>query len=61
MAEQANKAVYESRPWLKYYLEGVLADVDIPEISVVDDFNQSNAVECLLYVGDIGNARRIAK
>ena len=41
MAEQSNKAAYEARPWLKFYLKDVPADVDIPEISVVDDFNQS--------------------
>jgi len=38
---QSNKAVYESRPWLKYYLKGVQSDVEIPQISVVDDFNES--------------------
>ena len=40
MADQPNKAVYESRPWLKFYLKDVPADVDIPEMSVVEDFNE---------------------
>lgn len=41
MSDQSNKAVYESRPWLKFYLKGVPADFEIPQISVVDDFNES--------------------
>ena len=34
------KDKYLERPWLKFYLEGVPADVDIPEESVVDNFNE---------------------
>ncbi|MBM3173205.1 MAG: AMP-binding protein, partial [Chloroflexi bacterium] len=41
MSDQSNKAIYESRPWLKFYLEGVPADVEIPQMSVVDDFDES--------------------
>lgn len=41
MSDQSNKAVYESRPWLKFYLKGVPADFEIPQISVVDDFDES--------------------
>ena len=35
-----NKAKYEARPWLKFYLEGVPSDIEIPEESVVDNFNR---------------------
>ncbi|MBM4452484.1 MAG: long-chain fatty acid--CoA ligase, partial [Chloroflexi bacterium] len=41
MSDQSSKAIYESRPWLKFYLEGVPADVEIPQMSVVDDFDES--------------------
>jgi len=41
VSDQSNKAIYESRPWLKFYLEGVPADVEIPQMSVVDDFDES--------------------
>jgi len=37
----ANKAKYESRPWLKFYLKEVPADVKIPEKSVVQTFDES--------------------
>ena len=35
------KTKYESRPWLKFYLEEVQADVDIPEQSVVETFDEA--------------------
>ena len=34
------KAAYEARPWLKFYVEGVPPDVDIPEQSAVDNFDE---------------------
>jgi long-chain acyl-CoA synthetase len=36
-----NKAKYEARPWLKFYLKEVPADVKIPEKSVVDTFDET--------------------
>lgn len=33
--------VYEERPWLKFYLEGVPPDVSVPEKSVVEIFNEA--------------------
>ena len=41
------KDVYLSKPWLKYYSEGVPADIDIPDISVPELFDQ--------MVGKYGN------
>jgi long-chain acyl-CoA synthetase len=35
-----SKEAYLSRPWLKYYSEGVPAEIDIPNISVPDLFDQ---------------------
>jgi len=35
-----NKAKYMERPWLKFYLDGVPSDIEIPEESVVDNFNR---------------------
>ena len=35
-----NKAKYEARPWLKFYLDGVPPDIEILEESVVDNFNR---------------------
>jgi len=35
------KTKYEERPWLKFYFEGVPADVDIPEQSVVETFDEA--------------------
>jgi long-chain acyl-CoA synthetase len=35
------ETVYEERPWLKFYREGVPPDVEIPEESVVDAFNKA--------------------
>ena len=34
------KEAYLSKPWLKYYSEGVPADIDIPELSVPELFDQ---------------------
>jgi long-chain acyl-CoA synthetase len=41
MTEDPNKAAYEARPWLKWYLEGVSPDITVEEKSVVDTFNES--------------------
>ncbi len=37
----ATTTVYEERPWLKFYREGVPPDVDIPEESVVSTFDKA--------------------
>ncbi len=34
------KEVYMSKPWLKYYPEGVSPEIDVPDISVPDLFDQ---------------------
>jgi long-chain acyl-CoA synthetase len=36
-----NKAIYEKRPWLKFYLKEVPADVKIPEKSAVETFDEA--------------------
>ena len=36
-----NKAKYEKRPWLKFYLKEVPADVKIPEKSAVETFDEA--------------------
>jgi long-chain acyl-CoA synthetase len=36
-----NKAKYESRPWLKFYLKEVPADIKIPEKSAVETFDEA--------------------
>jgi len=41
MAQDENKAKYEARPWIKWYLEGVSPDITIEEKSVVDTFNET--------------------
>ncbi len=41
MTQDENKAKYEARPWIKWYLEGVAPDVTIEEESVVDTFNET--------------------
>jgi len=41
MTQDDNKALYESRPWTKWYAEGVAPDVEIEEKSVVDTFNEN--------------------
>ena len=40
MTADPNKAIYESRPWLKFYLKDVPPDVEIPEKSVVETFDE---------------------
>jgi long-chain acyl-CoA synthetase len=37
----SNKAIYEKRPWLKFYLKEVPADVKIPERSAVETFDEA--------------------
>jgi long-chain acyl-CoA synthetase len=41
MAQDENKAKYEARPWIKWYLEGVAPDITVEEKSVVDTFNET--------------------
>ena len=41
MAQDENKAKYEARPWIKWYLEGVSPDITVEERSVVDTFNET--------------------
>ena len=41
MAADTNKAVYESRPWLKFYLKEVPPDIKILEKSAVDTFDEA--------------------
>jgi len=41
MAQDENKAKYEARPWIKWYLEGVAPDITVEERSVVDTFNET--------------------
>jgi long-chain acyl-CoA synthetase len=41
MTEDPNKAAYEAKPWLKWYLEGVPKDITVEEKSVVDTFNET--------------------
>jgi long-chain acyl-CoA synthetase len=41
MTQDENKAKYEARPWLKWYLPGVPTDVVVEEKSVVDTFNET--------------------
>jgi long-chain acyl-CoA synthetase len=40
MTQDPNKAVYEAKPWLKWYLPGVPKDITVEEQSVVDTFNE---------------------
>jgi long-chain acyl-CoA synthetase len=40
MTQDPNKAIYEAKPWLKWYLEGVPKDITVEEKSVVDTFNE---------------------
>ena len=37
----SNKAIYEARPWLKFYSKGVPADVVIPEKSVIQVIDET--------------------
>jgi len=41
MTQDENKAKYEARPWIKWYLPGVEPDITIEEKSVVDTFNEN--------------------
>lgn len=41
MTQDDNKAQYEARPWIKWYLPGVEPDITIEEKSVVDTFNEN--------------------
>jgi len=41
MTSDPNKAKYESRPWLKFYLKEVPPDVEIPQKSAVETFDES--------------------
>jgi long-chain acyl-CoA synthetase len=41
MVQDENKAKYEAKPWIKWYLEGVPTDVTVEEKSVVDTFNET--------------------
>jgi long-chain acyl-CoA synthetase len=41
MTQDPNKAAYEARPWIKWYLPGVAPDVTVEEESVVDTFNKT--------------------
>jgi len=40
MTQDPNKAIYEAKPWLKWYLPGVPKDITVEEKSVVDTFNE---------------------
>ena len=41
MTQDANKALYEARPWVKWYAEGVSPDIEVENKSVVDTFNEN--------------------
>jgi long-chain acyl-CoA synthetase len=41
MTNDENKALYEARPWIKWYLKGVAPDVTVEEKSVVDTFDET--------------------
>ncbi|MFP3897800.1 MAG: AMP-binding protein [Dehalococcoidia bacterium] len=41
MTQDDNKALYEARPWTKWYAEGVPPDVEVENKSVVDTFNEN--------------------
>jgi len=41
MTQDDNKAQYEARPWIKWYLPGVSPDITVEEKSVVDTFNEN--------------------
>jgi long-chain acyl-CoA synthetase len=40
MTQDPNKALYDAKPWLKWYLPGVPKDITVEEKSVVDTFNE---------------------
>src|SRR4030042_528841 len=41
MTTDTNKAIYESRPWLKFYLKEVPPDIKIPDKSAVEIFDEA--------------------
>jgi len=41
MVADTNKAIYESRPWLKFYLPEVPADIQIADKSAVETFDEA--------------------
>jgi long-chain acyl-CoA synthetase len=41
MAANTDKAAYESRPWLKFYLPEVSADIEMTDKSAVDTFDEA--------------------
>ena len=41
MTSDPNKAKYEARPWIKWYLKGVSPDIEVAERSVVDNFDET--------------------
>ncbi len=41
MTQDPNKAIYEAKPWTKWYLKGVSPDIAVGEKSVVDTFNET--------------------
>jgi long-chain acyl-CoA synthetase len=41
MTQDENKAKYEAKPWLQWYLPGVPKDITVEEKSVVDTFNET--------------------
>ena len=41
MTSDPNKAKYEARPWIEWYLKGVSPDVEVQERSVVDSFDET--------------------
>jgi long-chain acyl-CoA synthetase len=41
MTQDPNKAVYDARPWLKWYLPGVAPDIAVEEKSVVDTIDEA--------------------
>jgi long-chain acyl-CoA synthetase len=41
MTQDDNKAKYEAKPWIKWYLPGVAPDITVEEKSVVDTFNEN--------------------
>jgi long-chain acyl-CoA synthetase len=41
MAADTNKALYESRPWLKFYLPEVPADIQIADKSAIETFDEA--------------------
>jgi long-chain acyl-CoA synthetase len=41
MTQDPNKALYDARPWLKWYLPGVATDITVEEKSVVDTIDEA--------------------